>query len=46
MLAQLEKLDERCWIEELALEQATEDGQNIKCDMGLEIFADNSKKSN
>lgn len=45
MLGELEKLDDRCWIEELSLEQATEDGQNIKCDLGLAIFADNSKKS-
>jgi len=45
MLDELEKLDERCWVEELSLEQATEDGQNIKCDLGLAIFADNSKKS-
>jgi Tfp pilus assembly protein PilO len=46
MLDALERSGERLWIERLALEPLAEDGQIIKCDLCLAIFADNLKKTN
>ena len=45
MLAALEQLPETIWIDHLKIEKLREDGQSVKCDMKLEIFAVNSKKS-
>lgn len=46
MLDALDRSGGGLWIEHLALEPAAEDGQKIKCDLCLAIFADNSKKTN
>jgi hypothetical protein len=45
LLAGLEGLEYRLWIEELNLEPTGKDGELVQCDMVLEIFASNQDKS-
>ncbi len=46
MLAELERLPERIWVDELRLEAPRETGQQAECNLKLIIFAGNSEKSN
>ncbi len=45
LLAALERLPETIWIQQLKLEKQSENGGNVHCELKLEIFAGNSKKS-
>jgi Tfp pilus assembly protein PilO len=45
LLAALERLPETIWIQQLNLEKQSETGGNVHCELKLEIFAGNSKKS-
>jgi len=44
-LCSLEGLEETVWIESLQMEQAGEDGGNVKCEVSMAIFADNPDDS-
>ncbi len=45
VLASLERLPETIWVEQLKIEKQSEKGQDVRCEVKLEIFAGNSNKS-
>lgn len=45
VLAGIEKLDQRIWVEDFNVEKAGDLGDSLKCELNLAIFANNSEKS-
>ncbi len=44
-LQKLEKMPQTLWIDDLRLDSASKDGELVKCEMTLEVFADNPESS-
>jgi Tfp pilus assembly protein PilO len=45
LLADLEKMPETIWVDQLTLKRSQESGKNIEGELKLEVFTVNSKKS-
>jgi len=45
LLAELEQLSETVWIDELKIEKHSESGKDVKCELKLDVFAGDFKKS-
>ena len=45
LIAELERLSETVWIDEVKIEKPSESGKDVKCELKLDVFAGDFKKS-
>ena len=46
LLARIESLPERIWVDDIKITREREDGKDEQCAIKLSVFAENSDKSN